>query len=248
MPWDVRIQDQSTDRLSLFLGETKDTVTVIANTSKDDFEVSIETTGYTPVSGDYLCLQEKNKVTQAEIDSVAPIAGNQYTLTLHEPLDYPYTTDGGCLIMNVDLNVNGSVEPVSFTVTPKAGTVWDINRMNVAMVLTSAGDDGKFGNLTALDTGMFFRKEDSESSQNLFAAKENSDFRLEGYDLSYPLRSGGGGAFGMASRITFNGQDKAGVVIRLNGDHGDSFRATVNDDLLLLGKFRIKIQGHVVEE
>jgi len=244
---DVFIQDQFTDRLSLFLGEVLDTITLLTDTTKDDTTIDIETTGYTPLVGDFICLQEDMKTTQVEIASVAAIAGNQYTITIHVPLDYSYTTLSGCSLLNVDMNVNGSVTPVDFRVKPVAGVEWDITRMNVGMVLGSAGDDGKFGNLAALTEGVFFRKEDSESSQNLFLAKDNSDFRLEGYDITYPIRSGGGGDFGMAARITFAGQDKSGVTVRLDGDTGDSFRATVNDDLLLIGKFRVKIQGHIVE-
>lgn len=245
---DVYVQDQTTDRLSLFLGQVLDTVTVITNTTKDAEAVNIETTGSLPTIGNFLCMQEQGKITQVEITDVTLIAGNQYTLDIAVPLDYPYTTAGGCFIQNVDMNVNGSVTAVNFAVAPQGKYRWDITRMMIGMVLATAGDDGKFGNLSALTTGLFMRKEDSENSQNLMNIKDNSDFRLEGYDVEYPPRSGGGGDYGMAARISYSGQAKAGVVIRLSGKTGDSYRATVRSDLLLIGKFRIKVQGHVVSD
>jgi hypothetical protein len=225
-----------------------DMVSIISDTAKDDNDIDIETNGYTPLVGDFICMQENAKITQAEVDVVTPIAGNQYTITVHEPLDYPYTTNGGCMLMNVDMNINGSVTPVDFRVQPIPGNKWDITRMTVSMILGTAGDDGLFGNLAALPIGMFFRKENALGSQNLFAAKDNSDFRLEGYDTSYQLRSGGSGSYGMASRITYAGQSKSGVVIRLDGDSAEKYRATVNDNLTGLNKFRIKVQGHVVDD
>lgn len=248
MPWDVKIQDQSSELLSLYLGEIKDTITVLADIAKNATSVDVETTGFVPTAGLFICFQEKGKITQFEVSAVTPIAGNQYTLGLKIPSDYPYTTESGCTILDVDMNVDGSVTPVTYQIRPKAGTKWDITRMMTSMVLTSQGDDGLFGNLPALTNGVYFRKEDAEDSNNLFNAKENSDFAIEGFDIRYPVRSGGSGSHGMGSRITFSGQNKQGVVIRLDGDSGDNFVATVRDDLTLLGRYRTKIQGHVVED
>ena len=245
---DVAIQDQSTELISVYLGEMISMLTVLANTVKNDTTINIETTGATPLVGDFICLQEDTKITQAEVITVTPIAGNQYTLGISIPLDYPYTTAGGCMLLDVDMNKNGSVTPIEFQVSPAPGTRWDITRMMTSMVLSSQGDDGLFGNLPALANGVYFRKEDSAESNNLFNAKENSDFAIEGFDVAYPVRSGGGGSHGMRSRITWGGQSKQGVVIRLDGNTNDSFVAVVRDDLTGINKFRIKVQGHVVED
>jgi hypothetical protein len=245
---DVAIQDQSSELLSLFLGEIKDTLTVLANILKDAVSIDVETTGFLPTVGLFLCLQEDGKITQSEITAVTPIAGNQYTLGLSIPSDYPFTTASGCSLLDVEMNVNGLATPTVFQIQPKAGTKWDITRMMTSMVLSSAGDDGLLGNISAVANGIYFRKEDSLNSNNIFNAKENSDFAIEGYDTAYPIRSGGGGSHGFRSRITWGGQNKQGVVIRLDGDSGDSFTATVRDDLRGINKYRTKIQGHVVED
>lgn len=248
MPYDVNVQDQSTEVISVYLGQFLSDITVLNNTAKDDETINIETTGITPLVGDFLCLQEKGRITQEEITTVTPIAGNQYTVGVSIPLDYSYTTESGCQLLDVDMNKDGSITPVEFRVLPKAGTKWDITRMITSMVLSSQGDDGLFGNIIELPKGVFFRKEDSDESNNLFNAKINSDFAVEGYDITYPTRSGGGGSHGMRSRITWGGQNKQGVVIRLDGDTSDSFTTVVRDDLTGLNRFRVKIQGHVVED
>lgn len=245
---DVFIQDQSTKSLSLFLGNILDDVTVVTNLVKDVEVIDIETTGVVPVVGNFICLQEDGNITQVEITTVTPIAGNQYTAGISIPIDYPYTVAGGCTLLDVNFNKDGSVTEVEFMVAPKAGSKWDMTRMIISMVLSSSGDDGLFGNISPLTNGMYIRKEDGADSQNLYNAKENSDFAVEGFDIAYPIRSGGGGSNGMRSRISFNGQDKRGVVIRLDGDKNERFKCVVRDNLTGINKFRIKVQGHVVEE
>lgn len=245
---DVNVQDQSSELLSLYLGKVLDTITVLNNTTKDDMEIDIETTGTTPLVGDYICLQEDSKISQEEIVTVTSLGGNQYRIGLNMPLDSSFTTASGCKLLDIDMAKDGSVTEIPFEVGPKVGIKWDITRMITSMVLDSAGDDGLFGNISALDNGVYYRKEDSDESNNIFNAKENSDYALEGYDVEYPVRSGGGGSHGFRSRITFAGQSKQGVVIRLNGDTGDTFKVVVRDDLTDIITFRTKIQGHVVED
>jgi hypothetical protein len=233
---DVAIQDQTTDRISLFLAQILGLIESMTGTGKDVDTFNVVTDGVVPAVGNYLCLQEDGKITQEEITVVTLVSGNEYTITIAVPLDYDYTTDGSC-----------STE-LAFMVGPKGNFSWDINRIMVAMVLATAGDDGLFGNIAALTTNQYFRKEDSGNSQNLFTVRENADFALEGYDVAYTIRSSGGGEFGMRSRITFNGQDKSGVTIRLDGATNDTFKTVIRDqDLTDINKYRIKVQGHVVE-
>ena len=68
---------------------------------------------------------------------------------------------------------------------------------------------------------------------------------LGGGDLTYTTRSGGGGSFGLRARVTFNGPDKRGVVIRLFANTTDEFHSVVRDNLSASSAFRVKIQGQV---
>lgn len=245
---DAYVQDQTTDRISLYLAQVLDTITIQVNTEKNDELITIETTGTVPVVGNFICLQEDGKITQVEITSVSLFVGDVYDVGIAIPLDYAYTTEGGCTLQNVNMNVDGSTTPIEFEVTPKAPYTWDITRMIISMIMGSGGDDGEFGDIVdGIDKGVYFRKDDFDTSQNLANIKTNGDLRLEGYDLTYIERSGGLGSYGLASRITFSGQDKSGVVIRLCGNSFDRFEAVVRDDLTSIGSFRVKVQGHVVE-
>lgn len=244
---DINLQDQTTDRLSLFLGRQLALIESLSGADKDADTFNIVTDGTVPQIGNFICMQELQKITQEEIIQVTPVAGNEYTIKIAVPLDFAYTTEGSCSLLDVDMNVNGSLSDQVFAVGPKQGA-WDITRMIISMVMSTAGDDGLFGNLDQLANGQYFRKEDSGDAQNLFIAKDNSDFAIEGYDLVYQTRSGGGGSYGLRGRITFAGQDKSGVVIRLNSESNDTFKSVIRDDLTGLVSYRIKVQGHVVED
>jgi len=246
---DVALQDQFTERLSIFLGEVLAQIISISGATKNIESLNIVTDGVVPIVGNFFCLQEDGHITQSEIISVVEVSAPEYTIGLSVPLDHDYANDAGCTLQNVNMDVDGSGTPVMFQVGPRGDYRWDITRINIAMVLASAGDDGLFGNLAALTTSQYFRKENSGHTQNLFDAKDNSDFRLEsGGDVNYFTRSGGQGDFGMSARITFNGSDKSGVVIRVDGATDDKFVTTVRSNLTGLNKYRIKIQGHVVED
>jgi len=247
---DVNIQDQTTAQISLFLGQHLDTGLVFrSSVDQDDETVEITTTGSTPVAGNFICIKENEYFTQMEILTVTPISGNNYDLGIAIPMDHAYTTSAHVCLQNVNMNVNGSSTPVEFFLSPtgsSTGTCWDITRMIISMTHAAAGDDGLFGGIADLTKGVYFRVEDG-TNYNLFNAKENADFAVQGYDITYPTRSGKSGVYGTRARITFNGQDKRGVVFRLCEDSDDKFLAKVRDNLSTLAGFRVMLQGQVVE-
>ena len=248
---DVSIQDQTTPDISLFLGQSLATDLTFTSTPAVDGETAVLITSPTvvPIVGNDIFIREGTYFSQLELNAVTDLTGGNYSVDLSMPLDYVYTTSATITLQNVDLSVNGSVTPIEFCLTAAGQTAteeWDINRMIVSMTHTASGDDGKFGGITALTNGIYFRYEDG-TTKNLFNAKENADFAAEGYDITYPARSGGLGTYGTRARITFNGQDKRGVVIRLAAATADKFVGIVRDDLSTLTSFRVKVQGQVVE-
>ena len=114
------------------------------------------------------------------------------------------------------------------------------------MTFNSAGSDALFGNLTALTRGVVLRKADG-INHTIFNAKTNGDFALRMYDIAYTDRAVPSQSYGLRGRSTFAGQDKRGVVIRLDGDNSEELELLVQDDLSTLTSFRIVAQGHVVE-
>lgn len=251
----ISVSDQFTDDISLYLAQRLTTAEVIAPAPEiDASSLNIQTGGVAPVVGNFLCLKNGVRFLQVEIKTVTLIADDDYTVGLAIPLDFAFPIGSGCEVQNVDMNVNGSVTPIDFRITPlglDAGQEWDITRIIPTMILSSAGDDGLFGNITELTNGVSHRTEDGDAgTKNLFNARVNGDFADEGFDVGYPIRSGGGGSHGMRSRISFNGPDKRGVVKRLVAHtlvDADRFNACVRDDLTGINRYRTKAQGHVVE-
>jgi len=250
----VEIQDQYSPIVNLYLYEVLDTITLDVAASVDDTSITVTTTGLTPLVGQYVCLKEGVEFFQGRISSVTPVAGNQYTLGMNSPLDYPFTTSGGCSITSIDLNVDGSVTPKVFGVSPEAlsaGIAWDITRMMLVISDSSSMDDGKFGGITGgLSNGIVFRVKRNGTRDNIFNARTNGDFRLQAYDLQYiDATLGPAGRESLGVRRSFNGPDKNGVAIRLvNDEDPDEFQLIVQDDLTLLDSFHMVIQGHVVQE
>lgn len=245
---DVYIQDQNTEIIDLHLTQVVQTVTLAQNYNVNDRVLEI-IAGQAPVVGNTICLKEGTKFYQGEILTVV-VNGLNWDVTLDLPLDYAFTTAGGCSERTSNLAVDGSVTPQEFTVSPSnldAGVAWDITRICIQFIGASAGDDSKFGTMAALANGIVFRYENGVT-KNLFSAKTNADLALHtGGDVSYQTRSGGQGAYGVRARRTFSGQEKNGVTVRLNSVTSDKFSVIVQDDLTDIAVFQVVAQGHVVD-
>jgi len=248
---DINVQDQISEIVDLYVSEGLDTVTILADVELYDTTINIETTGYTPLVGDNLCLKENSAFSQSGVVSVTPITGNQYTLGLDVQLDFAFTTEGGCSLRNVNMAVDGSSVPRIFEVSPRgldAAVEWDLCRMIGSMVHAGTPDDGKFGGAAALAKGVFFRRVNG-TVKNGFSAKTNGDLALRMYDVYYTDKAPAG-ENGTRFRRSFNGQDKNGVAIRLTNDEvpedADTLQVIIQDDLTDLTSFHIVVQGHVV--
>jgi len=128
---------------------------------------------------------------------------------------------------------------------------WDITRMLGVIRDDAAMDDGKFGAIVnGLTNGVMFRiKKTAERYNNLFNARTNAEFAIRTYDVQYTDATlGPSGQYGLRFRRSFNGFDKNGVVVRLDGMKGEELQVIVQDDLRSLAYFSIVIQGHVVED
>jgi len=252
---DVSIQDQHTELIDLYVTQLIDTCTVTSNTEIDDTDIDISS-ATAPVAGNIICLKEGTAFYQGQVLSFTG-TGPAYNVVVDNPLDYAYTTVGGCSIRSENLNVNAShATPQIFNVSPVGlvdpnnqtdGQKWDIVRVIFTMTDATAMDDGKFGAMDKLTNGIVIRKKNG-TYKNIFNAKSNGDFRLHSYDVEYISDTQGpSGLFGFGSRRTFGGQSKNGVTIRLDADDNDEFQIIVQDDLTGLNSFKVVVQGHVVD-
>lgn len=243
-------EDGRTDPVSVFLSNTLATdLTLSGDPVYNVTTLQVDSPTVAPVVGQFLSFSCDRRQTQVEILSVTPVGGTVYTVGIGVPLDCEYAVAGLVLhLEDCDMAVDGSITPVVFDAGPCQPQLdWDLTRMMIAMYHTAAADDSTFGGIPKLTNGVFFRIENGQSV-NLYNARENADFRAEGYDVDYPDRSlPPAGQYGTNARISFSGPEKRGVVIRLFGEGCDKFQAQIRDDLTGLSYFRVKIQGHVVD-
>ena len=243
---DVNIQDQHSEIIDLHLTMIIQQVAIAVNTNIDDLVITL-TTGAEPTDGNLICLKEGVAFYQGLILSHSANGGN-WDVTLDTPLDFAFTTSGGCSENSEHLNVDGSAAPIIFSISPSnltPGTKWDIVRVTFQIIDNTSMDDAKFGGLIALTKGIVVRVKNG-ITKNIFNSKTNADFALHAYDIAYSDKSPAG-SYGFRSRRTFGGQSKNGVTIRLNADTKDEFQILIQDDLTGLTDFCAVAQGHIVE-
>ena len=245
---DVAVQNETTTIIDVHLLLKLGDMTILAQGAIDDLTIQVSS-AVVPVIGDAIALIESGGVSyfQAEILVITPLGGTDYTLELDTPLDFAFGTADIGSLDSYDLNVDGSVTPVIFSLSPVGLAVdvaWDITRMLASLIGSSPMDDGLFGNIPALLRGIVVRETNS-TTNNIFNAKTNGEVKEHAFDLSYADKAPSG-QFGMSFRRSFNGQEKNGVVIRLSNDLGGEVQCIVQDDLTGLDVFKVTMQGHQV--
>lgn len=165
-------------------------------------------------------------------------------VTLDRPLDFSFNIGDTIIRAIVNMNVLGTLaSPQSFKVQPLSGQVMHITGILIEMTHGTAGDNGLFGDLTALTYGVVLRRYDGTTGTTATFTiwRTNSDIVTDVYDVTYSARSGGGGNYGTNARGTFA---NAGAIVYLDGTAGDYLEILIQDDLTSLNSFRIKAQGH----
>ena len=99
----IVVQDQFSQSVSIQFAEVIDEFTLASPLEIGDTVVSGSTGGAVPVVGNNLCLREGIRYYQGEILNVVADGGNDYTLTVDMPMDFAFTTSGGCVIANTNM-------------------------------------------------------------------------------------------------------------------------------------------------
>ena len=241
----VNIQDQTTEPQVTYFIRSIGTFTLsqdVAASTVTTLNKTIElTAGHSIVAGDEILLLNVSTGKDFYAEAVSVTTN---TVTLDRPIDadFPSALALGREVSS-QMAVDGSTTPVIFTV--RSGTVpADITRVIIQMTHSGTGDDSKFGDQTSLTNGLVFRIVDS-FQKTIFNFKNNGDIRGFCYDLGYSDKAGGG-LNGTGARITFAGQDKHGVTLRIADD--DVIQWVVQDDLTGLSSLKIVAQGHLVSD
>lgn len=233
----VVLQDQITRPIDIRMFQDLNTITLANDFEVDSYTVVLEP-GHGVQVGERVGFVRNNRLYAAQVLNVAT-----NTLTLDSPGAYLFPAGSIGVRAIIDMNADGSVTPQVFRVNPPPGVTIDVTRMIISMVCLTAVDDSKFGDIAALANGLVLRTTLNGERYNIKNFKSNSDFAEMAYDVAYTDKAGGG-KYGVRVRISFNGLDKHGVAIRLNGNIGQRLEMIIQDDLTGLDSFHTMVQGH----
>ena len=143
------------------------------------------------------------------------------------------------------MNVDGSVTPVIFTLRAGVSPI-DVVRVFLTGLSSSSQDFTKFMGRTALPRGLVFRIVNG-FQKTTFNFKTNRELAQFCFDVNLEAKAPSG-QYGLSVRITFGGQDKHGIVIRLSGN--SVLQWIVQDNLTVatnVEALQASMQGHKVE-
>jgi hypothetical protein len=168
-------------------------------------------------------------------------------ITLDSPMDFAYVDGSEVTISNINMAVDGSVTPVIFTLrtgSPSIPSSVDITRMIAICEADSAIDLSLFCNVPALTRGVLLRSTNG-ITDNIYTVKSNRDIAGVAFDFTpFVATNPSQGVDGFVTRLTFAGQSKIGVALRVAQD--GNIEAWVQDDLTGLVFFSIILEGHGV--
>ena len=239
---DVNVQSQTSPLFQyLLMNNIKKDITLTAEVSVDDEVVNVSVGhGFTGAAGEYILIRYGDIFLQQRVVSVAT---NEITIEM--PIDNDFPVLGTTITRgNVKMNVDGSSTPVKFDfgLTSTSGALIPIDISSIVITMQSGAavpDDGTFGGIAALTTGMYFRKVDGEK-YNLGNYRVNQDFKTVGARVEYTEKSPSGTN---GTNIYFKIEEIFGQVIRLDPKTNDSLCAFVRDNLNTFDDMVISIIG-----
>ena len=198
--------------------------------------------------GDALHLGSTPNPTEPQRPFITSIDIPNDVLILDRPLDNAFPIASGAAQAIIDLTQGTAgatlTSPVISRYSPGLNKVEHIERILLSMTHSLAGDDSKFGGISALTNGVVVRLSQNGVIRTLSNWKNNGDIILDQFDVRYSDRAGGGpgGGNGTAGRGSYN---KAGASLTLDSAAGDFMEIRVQDPLEDLNSFRIKAQGEI---
>ena len=247
---DVALQDQTTDAIIVYFNQVHDS-TALAVAVPDittDPRIIVVDSATGIIVGSYIILFDP---TSVRFSTFFVTAVNGVNITLDSPIDFEYPIGTSVDVAIVDMSVNGSVTPQVFGLrgvgTPPGIEVsFDVTRIIFTCIAASPVSLSLFADLSALTNGLLLRSRNARI-KNIFNVKDNREIQGLMFDFTPSVATNPAqGEDGFVSRLTFAGQNKIGVAIRL--PIGEDLEIWVQDNLLGITSFRIRAEGHIVEE
>lgn len=244
--FDVYIQDQTTRPFDIQVNQIIDdynyslAVTPVIN----DHLVTLDSVVGLSV-GDKIAFLEQNGMPQIFFSQIKSISGND--LTLGDPIPFGFSVLATVFSFDNQLNVDGSVNPQVFSLNNVFDQAVDITRVIFKCTDDVEMHDGLFCGIDQLTNGVVFRKYTIDGYYiNYFNVVNNAKWGLLAYDVGYTdTGKPPSDVYGFGSRLTFGGQNKHGVVIRL--EPGERIELVVQDDLEDISGASLMIEGHFTD-
>ena len=233
-PFDIQVNQILSIAYSIAVSPTMNTNIVILNTTSG---LSI---------GDKIAFLEQNGMPHIYFGFIVAISGNN--ITMNSPVPFNFTP----LVSTVftfdnQLNVDGSTTPIVFSLVNLFDEQIDITRVIFKCTDDVEMHDGLFCGINQLTNGIEFRKYTNHGYYiNYFNIRNNAKWGLLAYDVQYTdTGKPPSDVFGFGSRLTYAGQNKHGVTIRL--DPGERIELLVQDDLTGISGASLMVEGHFVQ-
>ncbi len=244
---DAALQDQTTQAVLINFNKIAESTTLAADRAiGDTFITVLDTLGAS--NNTYVIIFNPDARRFFKFNTLS-IGGD--TLYLDDPLDFAYDSASFVDLTSKNLAVDGHSTTQIFGVrgvSPSPiGITVDITRIIFTCVTATAVDLTTFGDIAGgITKGLLLRVRDGRFF-NIFNVKTNQDIASLMYDWTPHLATNPQqGQDGFVSRLTFGGQNKVGVVIRLAP--GEDLEFLVKDDLSSITSLEIIAEGHIVED
>jgi len=247
----VTLQDQTTPVIIAPMSLLEQSTTTSANVAIDDRTVTL--TSVTGVSaGKLLTFFNPTSVRFMTAYVIGAPAGN--VVTLDRYFDFAYPSGSYVDVGDTNMVVAGSAAtPIRFGIRNNAGAIpppgieltMDVTRMIFELECTALPEADLFGDIAALTNGIFCRRRDG-AYYNIFNIKSNGELAGIMYDFTQ-FDATKQGTQGFRARLTFAGQNKLGVTVRLAIN--EDLEVFVQDDLTTdssITSFKITSEGSLV--
>lgn len=241
---DVNIQDQHSPAIIAFFSLLEEETLLTNTVAIGDYDMTVDVVTGIAV-GEYVSIFNV-AANRFYLGTILSISVN--TLTMDTPMDFAFPSGSFVTSGIRNMNVNGSVTPVIFglrNTDTAIGKAFDITRLMFTCLTTNAVDLSKFGDIVGgLTRGIVVRSKNGVF-QNILNAKTNGDLKNFMFDFDVASATNPAqGQHGFSGQMTFAGQNKIGVTIRL--EPGEDIQIIIQDDLTTLLDFKIIAEGHEV--
>lgn len=239
IPLDVNVQDPTSPPIIVKFKKEISRTTSGVDTVLESNEITVVSNANFAVDR-YVTIFD-NILEKFYVGEVVNVVGN--LITLDTPFEHVFPSGSTVIISNTHMNVDGSAVKQVFGVR-SVGTVdvsFDITRILITGLTSSPGDYASFGNLAKLNFGIVLRRVNG-INQTIFNAKSNGELANIMFDFEI-FDAAKQGVDGFKGRLTFAGQSKLGVAVRLNP--GDNLELVVQDNLSGLDNLELIAEGHL---